>query len=201
MKLGVWARPLPSLVAAAGTLALVTACRPTEPVPAPAPQRLSALQALTLALPALRAKHPDLRVWSIGAQPNDGPAGDGLSRDWGVWIWSPSAASAGSGLPGVSLAYGFSRDGLRGPQARSSVQPGPPDIVPTGGAVPTDLLDSPQAVQLAEVARGTRGGAGAELLSIQLLGRQDGRLVWDVSWRWLGALVLDAHTGETLGWR
>jgi hypothetical protein len=122
----------------------------------------------------------------------DNLAFDGRSRSWDIWIWSASK--------GLNLAFMCDGSNIQA-VARSSISPGGLRVV---GAV-TDrqlvpLLDSPQALERAEVLGGRefRLSTDSHLVGLVLMGHLDGRLSWAV--KYFGSqgsreIAIDAETG------
>ncbi len=180
-------------VAASGAL-LVTACGGGAKG-ATVLRPPTALEVLARALPELTRRHPGgviEAVYSVGI-----PRATSID-EWAVQVWAPDA--------GRMLDYRTVRGQLQGLLAQATLSATPlPPIVRLDGEVVPNLVDSDQALALADDAGASRftRETGARLRSMSLSTRRDGQVVWSISFTKPGTqsqltVRLDAMSGTLL---
>ena len=187
-------KALLSLPAAAS----LQSCAPTLGAP-PRPTSVAAdgavptaLQALEVATPLLRQRHPEGQVKQLA-----GNVERGYVRQWVLDVWAPERSRR--------YQYPVVAGVLQEAGTSSTIPPGglPPIMTLRQTDQPRDLIDSPKAIELAAAAGAASfvRETGAELKTMALIGDLSGTIVWTLfygkplSMRDRLSVELDARTG------
>jgi hypothetical protein len=158
----------------------------------------TALQAVAIAAPQLRQRHPAGVVIQLsGTTRRSEREWGAVVREWVVDVWAPER--------GRSLQYTVIAGALHETATSSTVGPGglPPIMPLAAERVPEDLVDSDRALALADAAGAAafKRESGGQLRTMSLLGRLDGTLRWKIFYSRLNSgnvalkVELDGQTG------
>jgi hypothetical protein len=165
----------------------------------------TALQALGIAVPQLRQRHPEGLVMGISGSTrvfDSRVVGSSeyldYVRDWVLDVWAPGQRRR--------IQYPVRAGVLHDAGTSSTIPPGDlAHIVALADEqIPTDVMDSDRAIVLADVAGAAefKQEAGAILRTIDLSGKLDGSLIWELFYSKLGSpldrlvIELDARAGN-----